>query len=440
MRGNERQRLLPAPRVGHPDHRHFLDSGILIENLLDLARIDVDAVDQQHVLFSICDVKVTVRVAVSDVARQQPAVAHGLRRGGGLAPVAQHDVGAAHTDFPRLAGRQQFARVGLNGNLHVGNGPPNRTVLPRAGDGLEGNDRTGFAQAVAFEEGDRKPGGEFAQNFARQRRAAADADAQRQRGGRGTAGESPKELRDGRQEGGLVLQDFHEDILGRMQGFDEDHRTSDQHGKQQADGQHEAVKERQHDGKPIRAHRFQRQPATLHVGQQIAMRKHRSFGMAGGARRVNEHRKVPLGQITRGRRPGVPVRAKGLGVERLQPALRDCQLGQPFIHRFIYDEDVDAGVGDDEAHFRRFEEVVEGHRDGARLQDAEQGGHEFRAVPEPDADAVAAPDAAARAQPFGDPEGLRPEIVVREGGIAPKEGRLGRVALGGGSESERQIH
>ena len=69
---------------------------------------------------------------------------------------------------------------------------------------------------------------------------------------------------------------------------------------------------------------------------------------------------------------------------------------KPLLHRFIQNEDVDAGVGEDESDFGRLEEIIDGHRDGAGLPDAEEGRDKFRAIPEPDADPVAAPDAEAR--------------------------------------------
>ena len=63
-----------AVGVRHADHAHLLDRGMLVDRLLDDARIDVVAAAQQHVLGAVDDEDVAVLVHVADVAGAEEAV------------------------------------------------------------------------------------------------------------------------------------------------------------------------------------------------------------------------------------------------------------------------------------------------------------------------------------------------------------------------------
>ena len=54
-------------------------------------------------------------------------------------------------------------------------------------------------------------------------------------------------------------------------------------------------------------------------------------------------------------------------------------------------------VGEDVADFGGSEEIIDGPDDGARIENAEEGGDEFRAILQPEADAGAGPPAVAAA-------------------------------------------
>src|ERR1041384_1002496 len=56
------QRLAPL-RVGHADHRGVDDRGVAVEEVLDLARVDVDAAGDHHVVLARLEVVVAVGVA-----------------------------------------------------------------------------------------------------------------------------------------------------------------------------------------------------------------------------------------------------------------------------------------------------------------------------------------------------------------------------------------
>ena len=68
LRGDVGDGLLAAPRIRHADDRRLFHAGELVNDFLDLTRINIDAVDEQHVLQAIGDEEVAVRVAVADVA------------------------------------------------------------------------------------------------------------------------------------------------------------------------------------------------------------------------------------------------------------------------------------------------------------------------------------------------------------------------------------
>ncbi len=78
-------------------------------------------------------------------------------------------------------------------------------------------------------------------------------------------GQGAEKLRHGRQQRGPMLHDFHDDVLGRMQRFDEHNRAADEHGQKHANRQHEAVKHRQQHDEAVLPHRLQhvRQLSTL---------------------------------------------------------------------------------------------------------------------------------------------------------------------------------
>src|SRR4051812_47432316 len=98
-----RRDLLAHRLVGHADHRRLGDRRVLVQDLLDLARIDVVAAADDHVLLAVDDEEVAILVELRHVAGVEPAPAHDLLRRVGPAPVALHDVVAADADLADLA-------------------------------------------------------------------------------------------------------------------------------------------------------------------------------------------------------------------------------------------------------------------------------------------------------------------------------------------------
>ena len=214
-----------------------------------------------------------------------------------------------------------------------------------------------------------------------QRRGAADAHAQGQGDRDRGVDHAAVELRDGRQDGRLPLEDLLQHVAHRVQRFHQHDRAADQQRQQQPNGQHVAVKHGQQHGEPVGGNGLQHDPAALDVVEQVAVREHRALGPAGRAGGVNDHRQVGLGTLGKRRtcdfgpwlRQSAPVpsscstrnsfrvRAGGL-----QGAVMRAQLG-------IGDQQVNARVAQNEIHLVGLEEVVDRHDHRAGLQDAEEG-------------------------------------------------------------------
>src|ERR1700722_1303436 len=102
--------FLAVAVVGHADHLHVLDFRMAVEKLLDLARIDVLAAADDHVLDAPDDVAIAFRVDGGEVAGVHPA-----RRIDGLAgalrivPIAEHHRIAAREELAGRAGRHDPA-------------------------------------------------------------------------------------------------------------------------------------------------------------------------------------------------------------------------------------------------------------------------------------------------------------------------------------------
>ncbi len=88
--GAPRKRPRARPlRIRHTDDGNFRDGVMQRQDLLHLARIDVAAAGDDHVLGAVLEREVAVRVERSEMA-VQPAAAQGLRRRLRIAPVALH--------------------------------------------------------------------------------------------------------------------------------------------------------------------------------------------------------------------------------------------------------------------------------------------------------------------------------------------------------------
>jgi hypothetical protein len=111
---------------------------VLVQDLLDLPRVDVVAAADDQVLLAVDDGEVAVLVDPADVAGAEPPVGDRLGRLLGAPPVALHQVVAADRDLADLALGNLGALVVDDPHLH----PPDRRA-----------DRTRLALPVGVVEG-----------------------------------------------------------------------------------------------------------------------------------------------------------------------------------------------------------------------------------------------------------------------------------------------
>src|SRR4051794_21962497 len=97
--------LLAQRLMRHAEHRRLADRRMLVEHLLDLPRVDVEAAADDQLLLAVDDVEVAVLVDPGHVPGPQPAVGHGVGRGVLALPVGAHDHRTADEDLPHLAVR-----------------------------------------------------------------------------------------------------------------------------------------------------------------------------------------------------------------------------------------------------------------------------------------------------------------------------------------------
>src|SRR5215210_2852925 len=178
LEGDGGRDLLAELVVWHADHRHLGHRGVLVEHLLDLARVDVVAAADDQVLLAVDDEEVAVLVHAGHVAGVEPAAAHAVLRGLGPAPVALHDVVAADDDLADLARRQVVVVVVDHLHLDALDRRADRARLALAVGVVERGHRRRLAQAVPLEDDAAELVLEGAHDLHRHRRAARSAQAQ----------------------------------------------------------------------------------------------------------------------------------------------------------------------------------------------------------------------------------------------------------------------
>src|SRR5258706_593268 len=201
-------RLLATAGIGTADNCGFLDAGELIQDFLDLARIDVDAIDEQHIFLAVGDVVIALLVAIANITGEEPFAAHyfcGFLR---LIPITLHDIATPLTEFPDLIGTELEPCVVLDTNFYVWNGQPDGTGLASAIQWVFRDHRAGFAEAVALDERDMKFLFEFLKHLAGKGGSAAHAHPQGQGALKRRMHQTAIKLRYGREDRRLALQNL----------------------------------------------------------------------------------------------------------------------------------------------------------------------------------------------------------------------------------------
>ena len=153
------------------------------QHFLHFTRIDVAAAGDDHVLGTVGEGQEALLVEVADVAGVEPAVHQGRGAGGVVAPVAAHHRGAAHGDLARHAGRQRLALRIHHAHLDAGlrladrRGQPLPVRVRAVGDQLarqRGDGHRAFALAVDLDQPRAEGGQRLLQVGQVHRRTAVD--------------------------------------------------------------------------------------------------------------------------------------------------------------------------------------------------------------------------------------------------------------------------
>ena len=104
--------LLAELVVRDTDHGSLGDRRVLIQDFLNLARIDVEPAADDHVLLPVDNVEVAILVDSAEVTGAEPAAGDRRSRRLRLTPVPLHDVVTGDHDLADLAGLQ-FGAVGI---------------------------------------------------------------------------------------------------------------------------------------------------------------------------------------------------------------------------------------------------------------------------------------------------------------------------------------
>jgi len=107
--------LFSVFHVRHPDNVDIRDLLVVVEELLDLARVNVLPATDHHVLEPANDLEVALLVHGAEIARVVPAVLVKRGMGGrGIVVITFHNAVAAGADLADLAERYDLAGLGIN--------------------------------------------------------------------------------------------------------------------------------------------------------------------------------------------------------------------------------------------------------------------------------------------------------------------------------------
>ena len=394
--------LLAEPRRPGRRPRRPRRRRVRVEDVLDLARVDVVAAADDQVLLAVDDEEEAVLVDVAEVAGVEPAV--GDRLGGGLAGGRGSRVitlTPRTTSSPTCspARRQRAVLRVPDLDLDAADRLADAVDPPFLGAQVERRGRRGLGQAVALEDHDAEGALELVDHLGGDRRAAGDARRAATRGRRsrgpgwlssamyivGTPSNTVTRSRWITSSTVPASNRGTSDIVAREPDADvEDAR------------QPEDVEQRQHHEDDVVVPDAE-QPAggvgvheELEVGQLGALRAgrwsrrcrrsprcRRGRSGAAAARPADRRREQLLERPPdRGRRAARACRA----TNRSATPASAAPLAASSTDAGPGDEHPRAAVAQDVAHLPRLEQHVHRHDDAAGLEDAEVGDHELRHV------------------------------------------------------------
>src|SRR3954464_12781826 len=436
--------LLPHLLVGHRDHGGLGHGGVLVEDLLDLARVDVVAAADDHVLLAVDDEEVAVLVDAGHVARVEPAVAQDLLRGVVAVPVALHEVVAADRDLADLALAHLVAVLVDDLHLDALDRRPDGARLALLVGVVEGRDRRGLRQAVALEDLAPERLLEAAQDLDGERRATRDAQPQ----ARGVVAIALGVVEDRVVHRRHALEDRHAvavdhlERLARVEARDQVEAGAALDARVQPARLPERVEQRQRpEHHVVLGDLRERARRDLGVGEQARVRQLGALRRAGRAGRVEDHGGVVVGAV------GDLVHGLGLAEQPLELAgLDDDGLCARLARALLRgggevapgEQRLGPGVLDVELDLAALEQHVHRHDGAARAQHAVVDDRELRDVGQHEPDAVARADPAL-AKEAGDPGGRVVERLVGDHRVVELERRALRVPLCALGEQRRQV-
>src|SRR5277367_1650874 len=160
-------------------HHRGSNGGMLVQRLLNLARVHVVSPADDEVFFAVDDVVEAILVDATDVTGAEPAILD--RRLGriGQVPVALHHIVSADLDFTGGRHWHLVAVVIDDPHLNAIDGRADGSDLANPVGTVEAHRRRRFRQAVTFQHRAAETVLEGAQYLYGHRRAAGDADPQR---------------------------------------------------------------------------------------------------------------------------------------------------------------------------------------------------------------------------------------------------------------------
>lgn len=104
-------RHLAPTRIWPSDDRAFRDIWVLQEYTLHFRRINVLSAGNNQIRLSVMDPKISVSIAMSEVARSVPTIAQRLARCLSIAPVFAEHIRSSHRDLAWGSCRQSVASI-----------------------------------------------------------------------------------------------------------------------------------------------------------------------------------------------------------------------------------------------------------------------------------------------------------------------------------------
>ena len=286
--------LLAESLVGDADDLHVVDVRMGVEELLDLAGIDVLAAANDHVLEATGDLVVALVIDGGEVAGVEPAVGvDGVGGGVGHVVVAQHHHAAAGLEFALFAGAHFEVGVGVDqADLHVGQHLAHggdAALDAVVGQGL-GDDRRGLGEAVG--DGDALGAhavDDLAHDLDGAGGAGHDAGAQGAEVELGEVGmaELGDEHGGHAVDGGAAFVGYGGESLERVEVLGgNDHGGAVDDAVERAHDAAEAVVEGHGDAEAVVLVHLHAVADVEGVGQDVVVGEGRALGVAGGARGV----------------------------------------------------------------------------------------------------------------------------------------------------------